>query len=73
MAKTPAGLAQVLDQSALTRFGILMVTDVLFAATSYAFIIVGEIFGTERSQGRPVVPYPGDIPSCSTNPLLNKY
>lgn len=50
---------QVLDQSSLTRFGIVMATDILFAATSYAFLILGERFGEERTQGRRVVAYPG--------------
>lgn len=41
------------------RLVLFLVTDVLFALTSYMFLLLGETFGRERLESRAVEPYPG--------------
>lgn len=48
------------------RLVLLLITDLLFALTSYSFLLVGEAFGRERLEGRAIEPYPGNARAFST-------
>ncbi len=50
----------------MQRLALFLATDVLFAVTSYAFLLVGEAFGKERLETRPAEVYPGEFSNVNT-------
>lgn len=57
---------QVLILDSMQRLALFLATDVLFAVTSYAFLLVGEVFGRERLETRPAEVYPGEFSNVNT-------
>ena len=54
-----AVVMQILAAEPLKRFAVFLLTDALFAATSYVLMLEGARFGTERNPGVDLVRYPG--------------
>ncbi|BDA49189.1 hypothetical protein COCOBI_13-2990 [Coccomyxa sp. Obi] len=50
---------EVLAMDSRQRLVLFLVTDLMFALTSYSFLLIGEAFGRERLKGRAIELYPG--------------
>ena len=61
-------MVQILAAEPLKRLTVFLLTDVLFAATSYILILEGDRFGRERNPGINLVRFPGIL---QTHPCLS--
>ena len=58
-------MVQILAAEPLKRLTVFLVTDALFAATSYVLMLEGERFGRERNPGVKLVRFPGTLRTLS--------